>query len=120
MVGCNGSLRVGADTGNFSIRLETSNVVKNRLKSALVAEISRIKVPKKGNLLSLPFALFHIALPEVSEVRSPRDEIGCTRSVAWGGSLWALFRFKERNARIVVIPGFDASHSNSRPIIIAR
>jgi len=56
-VGCNGSLRAGADTGNFSIRLETTTVVKNCLKITLIAEISRIKVPKKGNLFPLPFAL---------------------------------------------------------------
>jgi hypothetical protein len=74
MVGRNGGLRTGGDASNLSLREETPKVVKNCLKSTLVAEISRIKVPKKGNLLSLPFALFHIVLPEVSEVRSPRDE----------------------------------------------
>ena len=61
MVGCNGGLRAGGDTSNFSIRVETTKVVKNCLKSTLVAEISGTKVPKKGNLLPLTVALYHIA-----------------------------------------------------------
>lgn len=124
MVGRSGSLWAGANTGNFSVRLETSKVIKNCLKSALVAEISRIKVPKKGNFLSFHLA-FHIVLPEVSEVRPSRDEIG--RRDPWLEVRlcsivfpFQVFRFKKRSARFVVIPGFDNSHSNSRPIIIAR
>ena len=33
-------------------------MVKNCLKSTLVAEISRIKVTKKSDLFTLPFVLF--------------------------------------------------------------
>ena len=87
-MGCSGSLGVGADTGNFRVRLETSKVIKNCLKSTLVAKISRIKVAKKGNLLSLPLALFHFSLPEASEVRPLRDEIASRDPCA---ALFGLF-----------------------------
>src|SRR5215831_6084459 len=72
MVGRSGSLGAGTNADNFGVRLETSKVIKNRLKSALVAEISRIKVPKEGNLLALPFGLFHISLPDVSRSRQTK------------------------------------------------
>ena len=61
LAGCYGSLRAGADTGNFSIRYETAKVMKNCLKSTIVAEVTVPKVPKKGDLLPLPFAFFYIA-----------------------------------------------------------
>jgi len=60
MVGRGGSLGAGTNADNFGVRLETSKVIKNRLKSALVAEISRIKVPKEGNLRSVPFELIQL------------------------------------------------------------
>src|SRR5215813_15146153 len=91
MVGRGGSLGAGTNADNFGVRLETSKVIKNRLKSALVAEVSRIKVPKEGNLVALPFGLFHISHPDVSR----------SRQTNW---LSVILRFKERIACIVVIP----------------
>jgi hypothetical protein len=61
-VGTSGSLRAGADTSNLDIWSETTKMVKNCLKRTLVAEISRIKVPKKGDPESRRTALFHTAI----------------------------------------------------------
>jgi hypothetical protein len=82
-------------------------VIKNRLKSALVAEIIRIELPKEGNLLALPFGLFHISLPDVSRSRQTKLAV---RDPLFQGA----------HPCIVIIPGFDSSHSNSKPVIIAR
>jgi len=94
MVGCNSSFKTSANTGDFSIRLVTAKMEQNCLKRTLVAKITRVKVAKKGDLLSLPFPLFHNAFPELSEVRSPKGEIGRMKSVVSGGLLWSFFRFK--------------------------
>src|SRR5262249_8183713 len=79
LVGCNGSLRTCADTGNLSIRLVTPKMAKNGLKSTLITEISRIKVPKKGNPLPLFFVLFHNyrSFRKCSPQMSPYWENGC-------------------------------------------
>src|SRR5262249_40188171 len=82
LMGCSGSLRAGANTGNFSVRVETTKVVKNCLKSTLITEIGRIKVPKKGNLLPLPFALFHIPFLSAGVVLNvPSDATSTPRSI---------------------------------------
>jgi hypothetical protein len=57
MVGSDGGLRTGGDASNLRIREEAPKVVKHCLKSALIAEIGGIKVPKESNLR--PFAPFH-------------------------------------------------------------
>jgi hypothetical protein len=63
MVGCKRSLRVGRDTGNLGLRLETTKVVKNCLKGTLITEVRRTKVPKKRDVSPFRLALFHIELP---------------------------------------------------------
>ena len=60
LVGPNGSLTAVGNARNFSIRSETTKVVKNCLESAFVTEISRIKVPKEGNPRSVPFELIQL------------------------------------------------------------
>ena len=60
-MGCNGSRRACRDADGISVRLKTTKVVENCLKSTLVAEIGRIKVPKKGNLRPLRLELSHFA-----------------------------------------------------------
>ena len=79
-MGRSGSFGPSADARNISIRLKKAKVVKNCLKSAFVPEITRIKMSKKGDLLSLCFALFHIALTKESEMRSRKTRIGCVRT----------------------------------------
>src|SRR5947207_1302269 len=44
------SIRASADTGYFSLRQQTTKMIKNRLEGGLVAQVERSKVPKKANL----------------------------------------------------------------------
>jgi hypothetical protein len=67
------------------------------------------------------FVHFRVALQRYQRFREPVAEIGCfTPSVAWCRLLSIPRFFKDRNARIVVVPGLDASQSNSRVIITAK
>ncbi len=76
---------------------------------------------KESDILRLAFAGCHGVLPELSGSRTTRDENGLTRATAWGVVFFGvLFCFRERNARSAVVPGFNASQSNSGPAIIAR
>src|ERR1700746_1605570 len=66
MVSCCRSLGACRDTGNFGLRVKTTQVVKNCCKSALISEISRVKVPKKGYLRRLRLMLSHLP-PKTSD-----------------------------------------------------
>jgi hypothetical protein len=68
---CDGSLMASRDTCNFSIRVKATKVIKNGLKSTLIAEITRIKVTKKGNPLPPLFEMLHIAVLAVFDRPNP-------------------------------------------------
>ena len=63
VIGSRSNVRVGADTGHFSIRYVTTDMVKDCLKSALVAEVNLSKMTKQVNPVSLLFASFQSDFP---------------------------------------------------------
>ncbi len=62
-----------ADTGHFSTRYVMAEMVKDRLKSALVAEVNLSKMTKQANLASLPFTSFQSVFPFCHSGRVPRE-----------------------------------------------
>ena len=63
VVGCRGGLRARANAVNFSIRQVLAEIIKDRLESALVSQITLAKVPQEADLFSLPFSFFQIFFP---------------------------------------------------------
>src|SRR5262249_15133479 len=68
LLSCCQSIRSRADASHLGLRQNASNMVKHCLKSDLVAEVGRAKVPKKANFLSLPIEIFHRVLLSVRYV----------------------------------------------------
>jgi len=62
MMGGNRGLGAGANACNFRIRIVASEMVENRLKRALVAKITGIKMPEKRHPLLLAYSHVHAAI----------------------------------------------------------